>query len=124
MPTLHELYGLDDDEPLAPVAREEQGDFVRGAKVSMGQLGPILKGVAGLAGATAEQTFGEGGIATAVKDWGLKGYEEGMAKLAPLQKDTDELTTSWARCWIGRNTAWATPLARSPSRRQWASRAA
>lgn len=67
----------------------------------MGQTVPILKGVVGLAGATAEKAFGEGGISTGVKNWGLKGFTDGMEKLQPLQKDTDELTTAWSRAKDG-----------------------
>lgn len=77
--------------------QDEPGDTARGFKVALGQTVPILKGVAGLAGATAEKTFGEGGISTGLKNWGLKGFTEGMEKLQPLQRDTDELTTSWER---------------------------
>ena len=73
----------------------DQGDFGRGIKVALGQTMPIVKGVVGLAGASAENLLGEGGIATAVKNWGLQGYQQGMEKLQPLQKDTDELTTAW-----------------------------
>jgi hypothetical protein len=85
----------------AAAPKDDTGDFMRGAKVALGQTAPILKGVVGLAGATAESAFGEGGISTGIKNWGLKGYQEGMQKLAPLQRDTDELTTSWERAKQG-----------------------
>lgn len=83
------------------IPQDQGGDFTRGAKVAFGQTVPLLKGVVGLGGATLEQATGEGGIATAVKNWGLKGYQEGMDKLQPLQKDTDELTTAWSKAKEG-----------------------
>jgi predicted RNA methylase len=90
---------------FADLVPEDRGDFVRGAKVALGQTMPIIKGVVGLAGATAENALGTdnvaGQLATGVKNWGLKGFQEGMQKLQPLQKDTDELTTAWERAQAG-----------------------
>ena len=65
---------------------EEKGDFVRGAKVSLHQLPGLAMGTVGLIGATAEKVLGEGGVSTAVKDWGLKGAQESMAKEAPCTR--------------------------------------
>lgn len=79
----------------------EQGDFARGAKVALGQMAPIAKGVVGLAGATAEKAFGEGGLATGIKNWGLRGYTEGMQRLQPLQRETDDVTVAWERAKEG-----------------------
>lgn len=98
----------------ADLVPQEQGDFFRGAKVALGQTMPIAKGVVGLAGATAENALGAdtmlGKAAGGLKDWGLKGYTEGMQKLQPLQKDTDELTTAWDKAKdgnIGALVDWA-----------------
>jgi hypothetical protein len=91
---------FDQFDPGAKPA-EETGDTTRGFKVAMGQTVPILKGVVGLVGATGEKAFGAGGISTGIKNWGLTGFTEGMEKLQPLQRDTDELTTSWARAKDG-----------------------
>lgn len=100
MPLPFDLYGIPDvDETL--VQPPPQGDFVRGAKIAIGQTMPILKGVVGLGGATAEQALGEGGLATGIKNWGLKGYQEGMQALAPNQKDTDDLTVAWDKATKG-----------------------
>lgn len=74
---------------------------MRGAKVAIGQTVPLMKGLVGLAGATAEEAFGAGGIATGVKNWGLSGFTQGMERLRPLQKETDELTTAWDRAKEG-----------------------
>lgn len=79
----------------------EQGDFTRGAKVAFGQLAPIAKGVVGLVGATAEKAFGEGGLATGTKNWGLRGFTEGMQRLEPLQRETDDVTVAWQRAKDG-----------------------
>src|ERR1043165_5313111 len=90
---------------FADLVPEPSSDVGRGVKVALGQTVPILKGVAGLAGATAENAFGEdtmlGRAAGKVKNWGLDGYRTGMQNLAPLQRDTDELTTAWARAREG-----------------------
>jgi hypothetical protein len=90
--------------PTSTVPAQPQsydGDTMRGIKVALGQTGPLAKGVVGLIGATAEKAFGEGGISTAVKNWGLHGYQEGMQKLAPIQKENDELTTAWGKAKTG-----------------------
>ncbi len=100
------------DKPVAsdPVAgkgmwaefdAKEPGDFTRGAKVAFGQTAPLAKGLIGAVGAAGEQAFGEGGISTAIKDWGIKGYQDGMAKLAPLQHENDDITTAWDKAKQG-----------------------
>lgn len=93
------LSGVDIDalKTFRPFEQQqpEQGDVSRGFQVAFGQTVPIMKGMVGLAGATMENVVGEGGIATATKNWGLQGYQTGMAKLDPLQRDTDSLTTAW-----------------------------
>src|SRR3990167_5714495 len=82
-------------------ANPQPGDTSRGAQIAFGQTLPILKGAVGLAGGTAERIFGEGGISTAVKEWGLKGFEEGMQKLQPLSRETDDVTVAWERAKAG-----------------------
>jgi hypothetical protein len=89
---------------------EGKGDVVRGFEVGFGQTVPLLKGAAGLVGATAERAVGEGGIATGLKTWGLRGYKEGMDALAPLQRETDSFSESWSRAQkgdIGALADWA-----------------
>jgi hypothetical protein len=80
---------------------KDSGDFMRGTKVALGQTGPLLKGAVGLLGATAEKAVGEGGMATAVKNWGLSGFDEGMKKLQPLQHENDDVTVAWQRAKEG-----------------------
>src|SRR3990167_4733385 len=67
--------------------RSNRGDFMRGAEVAVKQTPALFKGLIGLVGATSERVVGEGGVATAVKDWVLRGYQEGMQKLQPLQNE-------------------------------------
>ena len=78
---------------VKPAARS---DFTDGAKAALGETPAIAKGVVGLLGATAEQATGEGGVATAVKNWGLRGYQEGMQKLEPLRQNAS-LTDAWEK---------------------------
>lgn len=85
--------------PDAPKSKD--GNLGRGFKVAMGQTVPLAKGAVGLVGATAENALGEGGISTAVKNWGLKGYTEGMKALEPLQHDNDNLTVAWDKAQKG-----------------------
>lgn len=95
MPGPFDLYGIPDVDALEAPKPVQPGDFTRGAKVALGQVAPIAKGVVGLAGATAEQVLGEGGLATGVKNWGLRGFTEGMKGLEPLQRDIDDVTVAW-----------------------------
>jgi hypothetical protein len=76
-------------------------NVVRGASTAFAQLKPLAQGTVGLIGATMEKAFGEGGISTAVKNYGLHGYEQGMQKIAATARDTDELTTAWQKAKEG-----------------------
>ena len=78
-----------------------EGDFMRGAKVALGQTPALAKGMIGAIGATGEQVFGEGGVSTAIRDWGLNGYKEGMDKLQPLQHENDDVTKAWDKAKQG-----------------------
>lgn len=98
-PTLFDLMGIPSATPQAPT--DDTGDTMRGLKVALGQTKPLAMGVVGLLGATAEKALGEGGVSTSVKDWGLKGYREGMDKLQPLQRETDSLSAAWEKVKAG-----------------------
>lgn len=89
------------DQFDGPPKQEDSGDFVRGAKVALGQTPALAKGAVGLLGSTLEKAVGEGGYATKLKDWGLSGYQEGMQKLAPLQHENDDVTVAWSRAKDG-----------------------
>lgn len=85
-------------------------DFARGAEVALRQTPALAKGFVGLVGGTMEKVFGEGGISTGIKNWGLRGFEEGMRGLQPLQRDTDDVTIAWERAKEGNRGAlidWA-----------------
>jgi hypothetical protein len=90
------------DDYLTPEAPPPSGsNVVRGASTAFAQLKPLAQGTVGLIGATMEKAFGEGGISTAVKNYGLHGYEQGMQKIAATSRDTDELTTAWQKAKEG-----------------------
>lgn len=80
---------------------DTQGDIMRGVEVAARQTIPLFKGAVGLAGATAEKLVGLGGVATAIKDWGIRGYQEGMQRLEPLSRETDDVTIAWKRATDG-----------------------
>ena len=82
MPTLTELYGLDEPAPSAGPQPSDDGDFIRGGKEAFQQLPQMGYGLIAGAGAIGEKVFGEGGIATGVKQAGLKGYTEWADKMA------------------------------------------
>lgn len=86
-------------KPVAP--QSDSGNFSRGAQTAFGQNVPLAEGSIGLVGATAENMLGAGGISTAVKNWGLHGYQDGMKKLDPLSRPTDDLRVAWDKAKSG-----------------------
>jgi N12 class adenine-specific DNA methylase/antitoxin (DNA-binding transcriptional repressor) of toxin-antitoxin stability system len=94
--------GALDLSPEAIAARKaEPGNFMRGVKTGWGQFAPTMEGAVGLAGATAEKAFGEGGYSTQLKNWGLNGFQQGMEKLQPLQHENDDVTKAWGKAVNG-----------------------
>lgn len=80
----------------------KQGDFSRGFGEAMGQVKPLAQGLVGLAGATGEQVFGEGGLSTAAKNYGLKNAQEGMqANAERYSRPNDDVSTAWERAQQG-----------------------
>lgn len=69
--------------------------FGRGIKESFQQLPQLGYGLAAGAAAGAETAFGEGGIATSLKDWSVKKYKEWDDKIAAQAQPSDSLETSW-----------------------------
>ncbi len=108
-PTAANPAGLAADAPqaVAPAAQvppetvPEGSDFVRGLKVSLMQLPALAHGTVALLGATAEKAVGEGGIASGVKQWGLKGYEDGMTKTQAVAHENDDVTKAWEKAKTG-----------------------
>lgn len=85
----------------APQDNSAWSNIKRGADVAVSQLKPLVKGTVGLVGKTAENIFGEGGVSTAVKDWGLHGYQEGMKAIEPKARENDDITTAWEKAKNG-----------------------
>lgn len=86
----------------APVAKpEEDGDFIRGGKEAFQQLPQMGYGLIAGAGAIGEKVFGEGGIATGVKQAGLKGYTEWADKMAAQSKPSDSWSYSYDKAKDG-----------------------
>lgn len=102
VPTFMELTsGMSTEPTSTPAANPGDGNFTRGAKTAIGQTVPLAKGLVGAIGATGEQAFGEGGIWSGLKDWGIKGYQDGMAKLQPLARENDDITVAWEKAKSG-----------------------
>lgn len=96
------LYGEDTTPAPAPKpAAPEQGDTSRGFSAALGQTPALLKGAVGFAGAAGEKTFGEGGMFTALKKYGLEGYQKGMGEIEARAKETDDVTVAWKKAKEG-----------------------
>lgn len=87
----------------APVPRrkDDSGDTSRGFSAAMDTTPALLKGAVGVVGAVGEQTFGEGGLFSGIKKWGLEGYEKGMQEIQSRSKETDDVTKAWERAKDG-----------------------
>jgi hypothetical protein len=103
-------------EPVAPAKQtetqtpDESGDVSRGFSAAIEQTPALLKGMVGFAGAAGEKALGEGGIMTALKKYGLEGYQKGMAEIGARSKDTDSATAAWEKAKqgdIGALADWA-----------------
>jgi len=79
----------------------ESGDFMRGATTAAKQLPQLGYGLIGAAGAVAESALGEGGVSSAVKEFGVRKYQEAGADIQKDAKETDSLTYSWERAKQG-----------------------
>jgi hypothetical protein len=77
------------------------GDMARGFKNTFRQLPELGYGLLAAGGATAEHAFGEGGIATGIKQAGVRGYQEAAANLQENSKESDSLTYSWDKAKQG-----------------------
>lgn len=78
-----------------------QGDVARGFKDDFKQLPQLGYGLVGAAGAAAESVVGEGGIATGIKKFGVKGYEEKGKEIAADSKPTDSFNYAYDRAKDG-----------------------
>ncbi|CAK0757181.1 hypothetical protein CCP3SC15_2260001 [Gammaproteobacteria bacterium] len=106
IPLLHQRYA-----PNAPIGSiyknlgvddpNADGDIVRGAKDTFRQIPQLGYGMLAAGGATAEHLVGDGGIATGIKNAGLKGYQAASDDMAKDSKDSDSLTYSWDKAKQG-----------------------
>jgi len=97
-----DLYGGEAKPEVAPAKPAvEQGDTSRGFSAALGQTPALLKGAVGFAGAAGEKTFGEGGMFTALKKYGLEGYKKGMGEIEARAKETDDVTVAWDKAKQG-----------------------
>lgn len=83
-------------------AREKgQGDFVRGGVTAFKQVPQTVRGLEAGAGAIGEKIAGEGGLFTALKEHGLKGYQEHAADIAKDSKPSDSVTEAYKMAKAG-----------------------
>lgn len=83
-------------------AREkDQGDFVRGGVTAFKQIPQTVRGLEAGAGAIGEKIAGEGGLFTAMKEHGLKGYQEHGADIAKDSKPSDSATEAYKMAKAG-----------------------
>lgn len=85
----------------APAPTTDSGDTGRGFKNALQQTPAMLKGMVGFAGAAGEKAFGEGGMFSSLKQYGLEGYKKEMASVQARSKETDDVTTAWERAKAG-----------------------
>lgn len=89
---------------------EESGDTARGFSTALNQTPALAKGFVGVVGATGEKAFGEGGMFSGLKKYGLEGYQKDMAAIDQKAKPTDDVTQAWDRAKkgdIGALVDWA-----------------
>lgn len=77
-------------------AAEKPGDVARGFSHAFQQLPQTAYGLEAGAGAIGEKVLGEGGVSTAIKEHGLKKYQEASAEIAKSSKASDSATTAYA----------------------------
>jgi len=83
-------------------AREkDQGDFWRGGVTAFKQIPQTVRGLEAGAGAIGEKLAGEGGLFTALKAHGLKGYQEHAADIAKDSKPSDSVTEAYQMAKAG-----------------------
>ena len=82
-------------------AKPEQSSIGAGWKTAWQQLPQLGYGLAGAAAATLESMAGEGGMATAAKDWSVKGYQDWGSKIQLNAKDNYEFDTAYDKAKNG-----------------------
>jgi hypothetical protein len=95
----------------APPPPVGSSNFVRGAKEAFQQLPQLGYGLLAGAGAQAENLFGEGGIASGIKQAGIAGYQDWEQRLAADAKPSDSFSYSYDQAKQGDFGALAAWLA-------------
>lgn len=108
--TLGDIWGERETPAAKPVETQTEptqalspdaGDSSRGFKNALQQTPAMLKGMVGFAGAAGENAFGEGGMFSSLKQYGLEGYKKEMAQVQARSKETDDVTEAWGRAKNG-----------------------
>ena len=95
-------YGTSSSSPTPePVAPSDHWNSTRGLIESAKQVPQLAKGVLAGAGAVGEYLFGEGGLSTQLKDYGVKGYQDLSADIAKDSKLTDSWNYSYGQAKEG-----------------------
>ena len=93
--TPSQILGAMEPAQHAPPLATDTGDTMRGATEAVKQLPQLMYGAAAGIGAIGESIFGEGGLSSDLKAYGVKKYQEIGADIAKDTKVTDSLTYSW-----------------------------
>lgn len=91
------LGALEPKPALQP--EPESGDTWRGVKTAAKQFPQLMYGAAAGVGAIGESMFGEGGLSTDLKTYGVRKYQEIGADIAKDAKLSDSLTYSWDQAY-------------------------
>ena len=86
---------------ITPPPANTDGDFVRGVKNSFLQVPQLGFGLEAGAGAVGEKIFGEGGLATSIKNQGVEGYDRWGKKVEANSKETDSFSNSYDKAKQG-----------------------
>lgn len=79
----------------------EPGDTARGFKTAWQQVPQLAYGLAAILASAAETAVGDGGLASAAKNWAVKGYEGWGNDIRANSRATDEFDVSWERAKDG-----------------------
>ena len=81
--------------------KDEPWDATRGLKTAFQQIPQLGYGLAAITASAIESASGEGGLATAAKNWATKKYEGWGETIQAGAKDTDEFDVAYGRAKEG-----------------------
>lgn len=90
-----------DSLPVEPDPKPAQSGMVRGFKESFQQLPQLGYGLVAGAGAVAENLAGEGGLATGVKNFGVRKYQAATDEMASGAQENDSATVAYEKAKAG-----------------------